>query len=219
MVIVLKRSRIEDFGVLMQVPQEAAEVLPARERILAAARRIFLDGLPEHATMDAVAQQAGMSKKTIYREFKSQVELLHALLIENVADMGGLPPPLPGEDIELELYGVLVRMVTHFTSPRSMALARLIISEVRRYPELMSASKPKGFPRELLANWLASPAVRAQYNIEDPDEASAMLFGMVMQDSGFRLMLDSNATMPPHLIEARARRAVQIFLRGVRKSA
>jgi hypothetical protein len=61
--------------------------------------------------------------------------------------------------------------------------------------------------------------VRAQYNIEDPDEASAMLFGMVMQDSGFRLMLDSNATMPPHLIEARARRAVQIFLRGVRKSA
>ena len=44
--------------------------------------------MPEHATMDAVAQQAGMSKKTIYREFKSQVELLGALLIESVADHG-----------------------------------------------------------------------------------------------------------------------------------
>ena len=146
----------------MQAPQEAPEINSPRERILAAARKIFLDGPPEHATMDAVAQQAGMSKKTIYREFKSQVELLGALLLENVADMGHFPLPQPGDDIELELYGVLVRMVTHFTTPRSMALARLIISEVRRYPELMNAARPKGFPREVLANWLASPAVRSR---------------------------------------------------------
>jgi hypothetical protein len=158
-----------------------------------------------------------MSKKTIYREFKSQVELLGALLLENVADLGDFSPPQPSDDIELELYGILIRMVTHFTSPRSMALARLIISEVRRYPELMNASKPKGFPRERLANWLASPVVRAKYQIEDADDAAAMLFGMVMQDSGFRLLVATNATMPQHLIETRARRAVQIFLRGVRK--
>ena len=201
----------------MQAPQESVEVVSPRERILAAARKIFLDGLPEHATMDAVAQQAGMSKKTIYREFKSQVELLGALLLENVADMGAFPPPQPNDDIELELYGMLVRMVTHFTSPRSMALARLLMSEVRRYPELINASKPKGFPRELLANWLDSSVVRARFAIEDADDAAAMLFGMVMQDSGFRLMVDSNATLPVHVIEVRARRAVSIFLKGLRK--
>ena len=202
----------------MQAVAEPGNGISPRERILAAARKIFLDGMPEHATMDAVAQQAGMSKKTIYREFKSQVELLGALLLENVADLGDFPPPKSSEDVEVELYGMLVRMVTHFTSPRSMALARLIISEVRRYPELINASKPKGFPREKLADWLASPVVRAKFQIEDPDDAAAMLFGMVMQDSGFKLMVVSNATMPPHLIETRARRAVQIFLRGVRKS-
>jgi AcrR family transcriptional regulator len=202
---------------MMQAIEEPVPQHSPRERILAAARKIFLDGPPEQATMDAVAHQAGMSKKTIYREFKSQVELLAALLLENVADMGAFTPPGPDEDIELELYGVLVRMVTHFTSPRSMALARLIISEVRRYPELMSASKPKGFPRELLAQWLAAPVVRAKFQIEDPDDAAAMLFGMVMQDSGFKLLVVNNAIMPQHLIEARARRAVQIFLRGVRK--
>ncbi len=201
----------------MQALQEPGEGVSPRERILAAARKIFLDGPPEHATMDAVAQQAGMSKKTIYREFKSQVELLGALLMENVADLGAFPAPQPGDDIELELYGILVRMVMHFTSPRSMALARLIISEVRRYPELMSANKPRGFPREMLANWLASPVVRAKYQIEDGDDAAAMLFGMVMQDSGFRLLVVNNAAMPQHLVETRARRAVQIFLRGVRK--
>src|SRR5690606_20479415 len=157
MVIALSRSRFEQAsigaGIGMQAVQEPGGGISPRERILAAARKIFLDGPPEHATMDAVAQQAGMSKKTIYREFKSQVELLGALLIENVADLGAFPPPRPDDDIELELYGTLVRMVTHFTSPRSMALARLIISEIRRYPELVNASKPKGFPREILADW------------------------------------------------------------------
>ena len=203
----------------MQVVQDLSEPVSPRERILSAARKIFLDGPPEHATMDAVAQQAGMSKKTIYREFKSQLELLGALLAENVADMGEFPPPKPGADIELDLYGMLVRMVTHFTSPRSMALARLLISEVRRYPELLNASRPKGFPREVLTEWLGSPQVRSKYQIDDPEDAAAMLLGMVMQDSGFKLMMDSTSTMPHHLIETRARRAVSIFLRGVRKSA
>jgi FADH2 O2-dependent halogenase len=53
-----------------------------------------------------------------------------------------------------------------------MALARLLMSEVRRYPELINASKPKGFPRELLANWLDSPVVRARFAIEDADDAA-----------------------------------------------
>jgi AcrR family transcriptional regulator len=203
----------------MQILQDTGEAASPRERILAAARKIFLDGPPEHATMDAVAQQAGMSKKTIYREFKSQLELLAALLAENIVDMGQFPPPRPGADIELELYGMLVRMVSHFTSPRSMSLARLLVSEVRRYPELLNASKPKGFPREVLSEWLGSPAVRAKYQIEDPEDAAAMLLGMVMQDSGFRLLMVPTATMPQHLIESRARRAVSIFLRGVRKDA
>lgn len=201
----------------MQIVEEAGDSSSPRERILAAARKIFLDGLPEHATMDAVAQEAGMSKKTIYRQFKSQAELLGALVIESVADMGEFPPPKPGDDIELELYGMLARMMTHFTSPRSMALARLIISEVRRYPELMTTSKPRGFPREKLANWLASPVVAAKYQIDDPNDAAAMLFGMVIQDSGFKLLVMNNTTMPAHLIETRARRAVHIYLRGVRK--
>jgi AcrR family transcriptional regulator len=201
----------------MQVVEESGDAISPRERILAAARKIFLDGPPEHATMDAVAQQAGMSKKTIYREFKSQLELLGALLTENIIDMGEFPIPKPGDDIELALYGMLVRIVTHLTSDRTLALSRLIATEVRRYPELLSANKPRGFPREVLANWLSSPIVRERYQIADPDDAAAMLLGMAIQDSFVRLMMVPNATMPQHLIETRARRAAAIYLRGVRK--
>jgi AcrR family transcriptional regulator len=200
----------------MQIVPEQTFSLPPRERILAAARTIFLDGAPEHATMDAVAQQAGMSKKTIYREFKSQLDLLAALLAENVADMGSFPPPSPRDDIELELYGVVMRLVTHMTSPRSVALFRLLISEIRRYPELINHGPPKGFPKPVIAAWLSSPAVRARYQIDDPEDAAAMLLGMVMQDSAFKLVL-TGIPMQTHILEQRARRAVTIFLRGVQR--
>jgi AcrR family transcriptional regulator len=207
----------------MQVAQDQLAVAASpRERILAAARKIFLDGPPEHATMDAVAQEAGMSKKTIYREFKSQLELLGALLSENVADMGDFRVPTPRDDIELELYGLVMRLVGHMTSPRSMALFRLIISEVRRYPELMQQQQehkpPRGLPRQVIADWLSAPIVRASYQIDDANEAAAMLLGMVTQDAAFKMMLSSGQSpMQPHLLEQRARKAVAIFLRGVRK--
>jgi len=189
-----------------------------RERILSAARKVFLDGSPEHATMDALAQEAGMSKKTIYREFKSQFELLAALAADSVADLGAFPAPTARDDIELELYGLLVRLVSAVTSPRAMALARLFISEVRRYPDLINHNKPKSFPQSILATWLAAPAVRARYQIEDPADAAAMLIGMIIQDAGFKLLFTNDAeALPLHLIEQRARRAVTIFLRGVSK--
>jgi TetR/AcrR family transcriptional regulator, mexJK operon transcriptional repressor len=202
------------------MPPEPALQPPGsvRERILAAARHIFLDGPPEQATMDAVAQRAGMSKKTIYREFKSQFELLAALLAEYAADLSGAPPPAPGADIELELYGLLTRILKHATSSRTTALARLILTEIRRYPELVQQTTGKRYPIELLAGWLASPAVRERYDIGDPYEAASMLVGMVLQDAAFKALILPNAPpMPAHLIEDRARRAVAIFLRGVRK--
>jgi AcrR family transcriptional regulator len=207
----------------MQVAHDQTAVTASpRDRILAAARKIFLDGPPEHATMDAVAQEAGMSKKTIYREFKSQLELLGALLSENVADMGEFTQPTARDDIELELYGLVMRLVGHMTSPRSVALFRLIVSEVRRYPELMQQQhkQPRGLPRQVIADWLSSPIVRAKYQIEDGEEAAAMLLGMVTQDAAFKMLLSTGqSSMQPHLLEQRARKAVAIFLRGVRKGA
>jgi len=198
---------------------EPAQVtISQRDRIMAAARLVFLDGPPEQATMDAVAQRAGMSKKTIYREFKSQLDLLAALMAETVSDVGEITLPTARSNIEQELYALIVRVVSNITSAHSMALVRLIVSEIRRYPELMQHQKPRNHPSNMIATWLASPAVQTRYAIDDPSDAAAMLMGMVMQDSGFKLLVSDTGGMPVHLIEERARRAVTIYLRGVKKA-
>jgi AcrR family transcriptional regulator len=201
----------------MRAAEDHAVTVSTRERILAAARKVFLDGPPESATMDALAQEAGMSKKTIYREFKSQFELLAALGAETVGEMNEITIPGPDSDLELELYGLLTRLVARLLSPRTLALARLIIREVRRYPELMPEEKKKDYPSLIVARWLSAPVVRARYQIDNPEEAAAMLMGMVIQDTAFKLLLSDKAPLPQHLIEQRARRAVAVFLRGVRK--
>ncbi len=189
-----------------------------RDRILSAARRIFLDGAPESATMDAVAQTAGMSKKTIYREFKSQLELMVALLSENRSDFGNVPQPDPDTPLEDQLTDLIVRVMSFVMAPRSMALIRLIVSEVRRYPELLKEHKQRGLPVEIVSDWFRHDIVRERYKFDDPDDVAAMLVGMIAQDAAFKLIFLPTETLPPQELERRARTGVGIFLRGLEKS-
>lgn len=185
-----------------------------RDRILSAARSVFLDGPPEQATMDAVAQAAGMSKKTIYREFRSQFELLACLLDDKVSDLSALARPETTDDLPDQLITLLMRFASHMTSPRSIALIRLMVAEARRYPELASRSPSRGRAAPIVADWLSSPAVRDKYDIDDPMEAAAMLVGMVTQDAAVRLLIRGEDPLPGEVIETRVRKAVSIFLKG-----
>lgn len=70
---------------------------PPRERLLAAARELFyVDGITLTG-VDALAARAGVSKRTLYREFGSKDELVRAYL-ERFGEPGGLPP----EDVLLD---------------------------------------------------------------------------------------------------------------------
>lgn len=195
-----------------------AENNDLRDRILSAAKRIFLEGAPETATMDAVAQSAGMSKKTIYREFKSQLELMITLMKETRTDFGQIPPPDPNEPLDEQLTRLIVRVVSYVMAPNSMALIRLIVSEIRRYPELLNEHRERGLPVEVVADWFRHDIVKAAYNFDDPEDAAAMVVGMVVQDAPFKLIFLPTETLPDEELERRARIGVSIFLRGISKA-
>ena len=55
---------------------------PAAERIVAAARRHFFAHGFRSVTMDDLAEELGMSKKTLYGAFPSKLDLLRAVLLE-----------------------------------------------------------------------------------------------------------------------------------------
>ena len=63
-------------------PLERADAARNRERILAAARRLFAERGPEHVSMDEVAAAAGVGKGTVYRRFGDRATLARTLIGE-----------------------------------------------------------------------------------------------------------------------------------------
>lgn len=60
----------------------SAESRSARGRVVAVARQHFLSHGYRHVTMDELARELGMSKKTLYAAFPSKTALLEAVLVE-----------------------------------------------------------------------------------------------------------------------------------------
>lgn len=82
-------------------PQERADAARNRERVLAAAARLFAEQGVDGVTMDAVAQAAGVGKGTVFRRFGDKSGLVAALLDERERELqeavlSGPPPLGPG---------------------------------------------------------------------------------------------------------------------------
>lgn len=70
-----------------EVPRERADAIRNRARILHAARTM-LERMPADALcMDALCEEAGVGKGTLYRRFADKAALLHALLDEDEREL------------------------------------------------------------------------------------------------------------------------------------
>ncbi len=67
--------------------RELKSLSRARERLVAAARRQFLAHGFRGVTMDELAHDLGMSKKTLYEHFPSKVKLVEAVLADKFEEM------------------------------------------------------------------------------------------------------------------------------------
>ncbi|MGW4468858.1 TetR/AcrR family transcriptional regulator [Nonomuraea sp. NPDC004354] len=82
-------------------PQERADAARNREKVLAAAARLFADKGVEAVSMDAIAAEAGVGKGTLFRRFGDKSGLAVALLDARERDLqervlSGPPPLGPG---------------------------------------------------------------------------------------------------------------------------
>jgi AcrR family transcriptional regulator len=68
-----------------------------RERIVAGARRHFFAHGFRGATMDELARELGMSKKTLYVSFPGKLDLLHAVIAAKAASIDADLTPITGD--------------------------------------------------------------------------------------------------------------------------
>lgn len=113
-------------------------------RILEAALTVFSRTGYSGATMDAVAAEAGLSKPTLYQYFPSKESLFSAMMRgkrDRMLDV--LDHPLPGGMVH-DLHAFAWDYADMVMRPELLALARLIIGEVQRFPEIGRAYQASG---------------------------------------------------------------------------
>src|SRR5215470_1355362 len=129
-------------------PRQLSEA-ERRLRLIDAAEDVFLAAGFADATMDQVAERAGMSKKTLYQHFATKEALFAAMIAERKADDGERSPQ--------EVLEAFMGRVAHFClAPRQIAMHRLVVAEATRSPELarafMAAGEGRAKPK--LVKWL-----------------------------------------------------------------
>ena len=115
-----------------------------RDQILDGARRVFLrDGFAATST-DAIAEEAGVSKRTLYAYYPSKedlfVDVLSKLTLENpqIRALESMEEMSPKNRKELrrDLLELAQKIATTMMQPDYLALLRTTIAETRRFPQL-----------------------------------------------------------------------------------
>jgi AcrR family transcriptional regulator len=133
-----KRSVTRAPGRSGRPPNELAGEV--EERILDAARKVFLDRGFEGASIEEIAGVARSGKPTIYARFRDKKALFTAAVTGYVlAKQGQLENYSPsGTTIEERLASIGVTVLQEALTPEWIGLLRLAIAEARRFPDLGS---------------------------------------------------------------------------------
>lgn len=194
-----------------------AEALRLRERILEAATALFLEQGYGSTTIEAVAQRAGVSKRTLYDRFDDKAQLFAAVVHHIIARIR--PPPevplLIGATLSQVLRRLAALMLRAALAPQALALHRLVHAESVRFPELVRAVASDGSAREgieLIAALLARELPETLGEAERAFAAQQFIYMVVTLPQ--RRALGFGPPMSEAELESHADRVVRLFLGG-----
>src|SRR3546814_143577 len=112
-------------------------------QIIQAARDVFLRDGFDGASMDAIAETAGVSKMTVYRHFETKEALFVEAMSTLCGDITGTdagdslaPEPDSAVSPEGALRCFARAYVSGMMKPQMLALQRAVVAEAARFPEL-----------------------------------------------------------------------------------
>lgn len=192
---------------------------PAKSDVIVdIAWEMFLAQGFEGTTIEAIAQQAGVSKATIYKHFADKIAVFEAgvaremRLIEATQNVSG--GKLPGVSLEDTLLSFGMGIMGFLVSDHAVDFYNSLSGELRRHPELAQRfyEKGPGRTRANLADLLRLAAERGDINVKDPEQAAEHLFGLWQGFSNFQLSLGIGAGTIRASVEQRVRRGISVFL-------
>ena len=185
-----------------------------RANLLDTAEVVFLSQGYRAAPMGEIARRAGMSKKTVYKLFRSKASLFEALLEKRfpvfpITIRDEKRPP------EAVLVEVLCEAVNHALASRQIALFRMIVAEGAAPPATAAPLRDLSDAVRCnngLETWLALKNAAGVLHVEDPAETAIWLFWAAAGRFVLHALLDSGPAPAPAAIETQVRWIVGIFI-------
>jgi AcrR family transcriptional regulator len=188
------------------------------EAVLAGAERAFLAAGFGAVTMDAIAREAGVSKATVYAHCASKEALFGAVVVRLSERRfhGFSVEALDLVDIEASLTAIAIRFLDLVLSPEAIALNRIIIAEVIRFPALGVVFWDAGpqRTRAQIEGFLRRAAAAGSLAITDPRLAAEQFVALARGEIHLRSLLRLEDAGDPAGLREAAERTVLTFLRA-----
>ena len=149
--------------------------------ILDTARQMFLERGYDATSLDDVAAASGVSKTTVYNNFRDKEGLFSAVVLTVTERAEQIISELAGtldtdEPLAARLTAVARALAYGVLNPAVVQLRRLAIAEALRFPGIVTAYWERAPARTLalLTESFTQLAARGQLDIDDPAAAAAI---------------------------------------------
>ena len=195
-----------------------------RAAIARAALQLFVRDGYERTSVDAIASEAGVSKRTVYSHYADKEQLFLSVTEQTVEAVMGIVNDIA----DRELYGpgditgrllAFIRATAHVTTrlPERAALLRLILTEAPRFPALLDQWQGRRALTPLLERALTGLGPDSPLDITDPRGAAghlaALTFGQINNRTLFGLL-----QLTDDELDAIVTGGVDVFARAYRRA-
>lgn len=191
-----------------------------RDHILDVATDLFMQQGYGLTTVEAVAQEARVSKRTLYFRFEDKAALFSAV-VNRIIDRLHPPADVPLIDdgtLDSNLTRLAHLMLQGALSAEGLALSRLIAAESAKFPELAAIAAEKGGRQEaieLVSSLLVRHRRTERITIGNPEFAAQQFLQMVITIPQ-RRALGLGEPMTDGDLQRWVRDTVDLFLNGCR---
>jgi TetR/AcrR family transcriptional regulator, regulator of autoinduction and epiphytic fitness len=151
-----------------------------RALIVTAATALFLELGYDRTSLARIAESAGVSRATLFKQFPSKAALFDAIVTESWSTADEEEPPPAGNIVDG--LGIIGRRYAELLGRAQMTdLFRIVIAELPRFPELAHAQFSQGkMPYfESVRSYLLAEHEAGTVRIEDVDLAATQFLGMI----------------------------------------
>jgi AcrR family transcriptional regulator len=153
-----------------------------REAITSAATELFLNRGYDGTSLARIAEAAGVSKSTLFKQFPTKAALFEAIVTESwQRDVGDTAARPQAGDLRSGLTAIGHRYADLIGRPRMAGLFRIVIAELPRFPELGQMQFQLGkLPYfASVQHYLESEHEAGNADVPDAESATNQFLGMI----------------------------------------